>query len=207
VWQEDNSKQPSFDGLIDSDDGTQLQLSYRYGGITGTLRPGAFVAIGEMLTDPEHGLHPDFVLQRNKSIFCDVGSGTGRPSLYFACLPLRASVGFDVDPMQVEGSQHALALANSKKDCPLICPVATFHADVLALPSLEPSTHVFAFLGYSLIVKATARLVATSSSVKVLVAVVLHEKELRDCGMLHPDRGATADHDVVKISGEGVIFF
>ncbi len=178
-----------------------------YGGITGTLQPGAFERIARCLAgcaEPLALLHRrgteadeprlqtrqlarEFRLEAGKSVICDVGSGTGRPSIYFGCLPLRASVGVDIDPMLVFGSCHSLR--GVERDLPgmLRAPVGFHHGDVTKLASFGPATHLFGFMGYPALVKATVLLAARSAEVKVLVAVVLHKRELSGCGVLDED--------------------
>mmetsp|Transcript_16279 Transcript_16279/g.20880 ORF Transcript_16279/g.20880 Transcript_16279/m.20880 type:complete len:241 (-) Transcript_16279:28-750(-) len=131
------------------------------------------------------------------SIFCDIGSGTGRPSLYMGSLGIRASVGFDIDPMQVLGSLNGLTQIQKRKHqtLKLNCNVSFFQGDVCKIDCLNPVTHAFGFLGYPKIVADTAALVARSSTVKVFVAVVLHERELKGTGMLD-DKS-----DILTLSG------
>jgi hypothetical protein len=182
-------------------------IEHEYGGITGTLQPGAFERIARCLAgcaEPlallhrrgteadEPRLQPrrlarEFRLEAGKSVICDVGSGTGRPSLYFGCLPLRASVGVDIDPMLVFGSCHSLR--GVERDLPgmLRAPVGFHHGDVTKLASFGPATHLFGFMGYPALVKATVLLAARSAEVKVLVAVVLSKRELGGCGVLDED--------------------
>ncbi|GBG28139.1 Hypothetical Protein FCC1311_043622 [Hondaea fermentalgiana] len=178
-------------------------INEEYGGITGTLRPscferlarflrgeiikGARVFVGSGSADVPPVLSAAYQLEKT-SVFCDIGSGTGRPAFYFACLPIRASVGFDVDPMQVLNSLHAQRLLHRVEATSSLqrAPTCFFHENVLTLTSLGPTTHAFAFLGYPAIVKATTLLVA-KSSVRVFIPVVLHFGELRHTGILDPD--------------------
>ena len=125
----------------------------------------------------------------------DIGSGTGRPVIYMASTPIRASVGFDIDPMQTWNSCNGLSLVEKGNKNPLKCPVAFFQADVLRIQNLDPVTHAYAFLGYPDIINATALLLARSRSVKVFVAVVLHEKEIKSTGLVD-DRS-----DVIVLTG------
>ena len=104
--------------------------------------------------------------------------------MYMASAEIRASVGFDIDPMQTWNSCSGLALVEKGKAKVLKCPVAFFQADVLKISNLEPVTHAYAFLGYPDIINATALLLARSQSVKVFVAVVLHEKEIKSTGLI-----------------------
>jgi hypothetical protein len=187
-------------------------IENEYGGITGTLNPGAFERIARFLAgcaEPVTLLHrrggadeirlqarrlaPEFRLEAGVSVMCDVGSGTGRPSFYFGCLPLRASFGVDIDPMLVYGSCHSLR--GVERDLPgmLRAPVCFHHGDVTKLASFGPSTHLFGFMGYPTLVKATVLLAARSAEVKVLVAVVLQKRELDGCGVLDEDLDLMAD--------------
>ena len=171
-------------------------ITEEYGGITGTLRPKSIERVARALLgaadDKGRALSKEFWLRDNESVFCDIGSGTGRPVFYFAHMRLRACVGFDIDPAQVMNSFHGY---QKVKDS-LRCPVALFKGDSTKIDSLAPVTHAFAFLGYSSIVKFTSALVARSPSVRVLVAIVLHDAELRENGLLHDD-----DDDIVRLKG------
>merc|ERR1712232_671942 len=116
----------------------------------------------------------------------DIGSGTGRPTLYMSCLDIAGSLGFDIDPMQVYNSCHGLAMVekSSSEFCKLKSTVCFYQGNTHHIKDLEPVTHAYSFLGYPLIVNSTARLVASSKSVKVMVAIVLQEREIRSTGML-----------------------
>ena len=187
-----------------------------YGGITGTIRPKGVQRILEVMCGAAGGggededvlgsaavggsrsaaaLSPELLMRPGESVFCDIGSGTGRPVFYAACLDLRASVGFDICSEQVRGSYHGLvrlqggkAGGGSGAGGPLKAPVVLFQADVTRVADLAPTTHAYSFLGYSAIVAATSRLVARSQSVRVFACVVLHAHELRACGLLAPDK-------------------
>jgi hypothetical protein len=76
-----------------------------------------------------------------------------------------------------------------ERDLPgmLRAPVGFHHGDVTKLASFGPATHLFGFMGYPALVKATVLLAARSAEVKVLVAVVLHKRELGGCGVLDDD--------------------
>ena len=173
-------------------------IGEEYGGITGTLRPKSMerVAMALMGTPDARGnaLDDYYHLKRGESVFCDIGSGTGRPTFYFAHFPIRASLGFDIDPAQVLNSLQGYRVVRKHKL--LACPVALFQADVTRVGDMNPVTHVFAFLGYTKIVKSTAALIARSSTVRVLVAVVLHDAEIRGAGLL-----GDGDDDAVWLNG------
>ena len=82
-----------------------------YGGITGTIQPSSINTIVKILQGgiSEKGitLEKAFQLKEKESIFCDIGCGTGRPTFYFGGLKLKASIGFDIDKLQVFGSCSA----------------------------------------------------------------------------------------------------
>jgi len=200
----------------------KMGIESEYGGITGTLRAQSFFRIAKVLCGVEEQdarllsaaskedtvrpvLSPKYRMVKNKSIFCDIGSGTGRPSLYMASLGLRASVGLDIDPMQVFSSCVGRRLV--RKRIKALEEKATrtgfFHADVCRLNSLEPVTHVFGFLGYVDIVKRTTLLVALSETVQVFVAVVLHVKELDGTGILEESEETEEDKaaPVIRVHG------
>ncbi len=176
----------------------EFGMEHEYGGITGNLRKKAMIRIARVLagdTDKmskfAHGalanqpgfLDAEFILKPNESIFCDVGSGSGRPSLYLAGLRIKASVGFDVDPMQVFSSCHALSTLCKNQDNSGT-PVIFFHGDVLKMASLEPCTHIYSFMGYPDMILATTLLVAKTKTCRVFVAVVTQPSELRCTGAL-----------------------
>ena len=76
------------------------------------------------------------------------------------------------------------AKRHAKKKLQFKAPVGLFVADVNKLSSIEPVTHVFAFLGYSGIVEDTVQLAARSSTCTTLVAIVLYVDELKKSGLL-----------------------
>lgn len=122
-----------------------------YGGITGTIGPKHLERVAKVLATglDEHGnqvLESDYLLQVGKSIFCDVGCGTGRPSFYFAGLPIKCSLGFDVDSLQVLNSclGHQELV---KRGTALISKIGFFKENALTLTSLSPVTHVYCFIG------------------------------------------------------------
>jgi len=181
----------------------EYEAEGEYGGITGTLVPSSILRVAKVLTGDssscttQHYTLPiERQLHEGKSVFCDIGSGTGRPSLYMSSTGIKASIGFDIDPMQVLGSLNGLKNVEAKsKRTALRTPVAFFQGDVCRIESLNPVTHAFGFLGYPQIVAHTAALVARSDSVQVFVAVVLHERELKATGLID-DKA-----DVLMLSG------
>jgi hypothetical protein len=171
-----------------------------YGGITGTVSPASLGRIadvylgreadGQRLTDAAYRLN-------ETSVFCDVGCGTGRPSFYFAGLPIRASIGFDVEPLQVRNSLAGWRHLRNQ-GVKFRASLALFHANALELDSIEPVTHVHGFVGYSQFTQLVARLAARSATVKVLSLIILHKKDLVESGVL--DAGG-ADTDAIALPG------
>jgi len=161
----------------------QFGIQNQYGGITGTLTPSSLYRITTLLQgdvvpgakfkrrfdDEECKLPWDFTLKAKESVFCDIGSGTGRPVFYLACADIKASIGFDIDPMQVFNSRYGKEYL-IKRNAPINSPLGFFHANVQHIVSLFPVTHAFAFLGYPDIIDSTVHLVATTSSIKVFIA-------------------------------------
>jgi hypothetical protein len=166
-----------------SEERIAMNIQNEYGGITGTIRPSGLKRIAKVLCST---LDDKYLMKRGESVFCDIGSGTGRPTFYFATLPIKASIGFDIDPWQVFNSVNAQTLLRKTKQSAELMKATTtfFPGDVLGLRSLEPVTHAFAFLGYPDIVHSTANLIANTKTIKVFIAVVLHDRELRSAGVI-----------------------
>jgi hypothetical protein len=106
-------------------------------------------------------------------VFCDIGSGTGRPSLYAGhYLKPKASVGFDICPLQVLFS--VIALKNlRKKNMLKEQNIFFFQGDLEVMNSLNPATHCYAFFGSNFVEQHTAKLLALSDSVLFFCCVYL----------------------------------
>ena len=201
-----------------------------YGGITGTITFSGFVRVLEVMwTGSDSGavpssavsastststrdsaatvtLAPRFRMRPHESVFCDVGCGTGRPTLSAAGLPLRASLGFDVDPLQVFNSCAGWRLVESRvspssssssSSSSSMCPVGFFHGDAMTLATIAPVTHMYSFVGYDRIVFELARLAQVTPTVQTLAVVAVRDNEVRQSGLWDPH----ADTDVVVVRG------
>ena len=180
----------------------KYNLTKEYGGITGTLVPCSFLRIMEVLTT---GLSTEYALN-NDSVFCDVGCGTGRPVLYMASISIAASVGFDIDPMQVYNScqNHArVEKHETKTDTKVLnCDkVRLFQMNAMDINDLAPVTHVYSFIGYPRLVSTLTSLVCRSPTVKVFIAVVLHANELVNTGIIDDMSDVTVIHGVKMPAG------
>mmetsp|Transcript_9474 Transcript_9474/g.17865 ORF Transcript_9474/g.17865 Transcript_9474/m.17865 type:complete len:334 (-) Transcript_9474:193-1194(-) len=194
-----------------------LGIQGEYGGITGTLQSSAFLRLANALCgkridglrfknkpvgdDNVGWLADKFTMKRGESVFCDIGSGTGRPTFYFSTLDIRASVGFDIDPMQVinscVGEKRLLKNPETRKF--IKAPTFFCQGDVLCIESLAPTTHAFGFLGYTDVINATTLLVAKTKTIKVFAVVVIHERDLRESGILEDDDTDTDGSRVLKM--------
>jgi hypothetical protein len=171
-----------------------------YGGITGTVSSKSIARLAStMSADPSSESEPKLAtrfLLTPDSVFCDIGCGTGRPNFYFACLPIRASVGFDVDHLQADnfipGWRKLLM-----RGVEFRAPLGLFQHDMLQLRSLNPATHAFSFVGYEDFTHDIARLVVQSPSVRVLTLIVLRAKEVIESGLWDPQ----TDTDVIQVPG------
>jgi len=166
-----------------------------YGGITGTVSVASIARMVDALTGD--GLLPQYRLN-GSSVFCDIGCGTGRPTFYFAGLPIRASLGFDVDDFQVRNSMNGWRLLRNNADkISFRAPVSLIVQDALLLNSLDPVTHAYAFVGYSAFTSIVVQLAARTPSLKALCLVVLRDRELVETGLLNRE----TDTDVIAVGG------
>jgi hypothetical protein len=83
----------------------KFEIEDDYGGITGTITPGHVGRFARVLLtgklEDRTVLEKAYLLQKHESVVVDIGSGTGRPTFYFAGLELKCSMGFDIDSLQV----------------------------------------------------------------------------------------------------------
>jgi len=185
-----------------------------YGGITGTLRPksienmaaafrGCHVIgsrfLSESLSDEnldnvnsskDSALHlpqlaKEYWLDKD-SIFCDVGSGTGFPVFCFASIDIKASVGFDIDPMQVFNSyiRYRVLQNDPNLSAALESKIYFFHGDIERMRELDEVTHVFAFVGCPNVMISLTAALARSQSIKVFCPVVPNSDALSETGLL-----------------------
>jgi hypothetical protein len=168
-----------------------MGIDQMYGGITGSIIPSSFMRFFKSLQDTE-----EFKVKQNESVFCDIGSGMGRPSLTAALFPFKLCLGFDIDEVQVQNSFNAQAATKKMDPCVILSPVKFFQQDARTLTNLDPSTHVYAFIGYSGMIYEVARLIANSTTPKVLCIVVVKTDGLFGSGLLAP-----GDPDVVVFNG------
>jgi hypothetical protein len=138
-----------------------------------------------------------------ESVFCDIGSGSGRPTMYAAqCLKGQSSFGFDICSLQVDFSMRALDVVQggkkTTKNGGLLQEenITFFQGDVFLMASLGPATHCYSFFGDKMVALHTAALLARSESVKFFSCVYTHEDFIELCGLIHSD-----DVDVIKQPG------
>ena len=176
-----------------------------YGGITGSVRPydvgriARLLMTGRFKDSDTQLLSSDFLLKKHTSVFLDAGSGTGRPTFYFARLALRCSIGFDIDELQVSNSRACLNKLVQLDPSRFSSPISLFKQDALALDSLGPVTHAYCFIGYPLLAVKLARLALTSPQLKVICVVTLDNKWLTSAGLVD-DKEVIALHSM-KMSG------
>jgi len=144
------------------------------GGATGTVTPSSLVRILETMK------------LTTSSVFCDVGCGTGRVALTAAGVEMKASRGFDIDPLQVMNACVGWARVTERLPR-LPTPVYLFRRDAFKMESLDPATHVYCFAGYADIVKRVARLAARSTTVQTLAMIPLRQSTLVECGLWGED--------------------
>jgi len=171
-----------------------------YGGITGTVTPTCMTRLAKVLatgraSDDGPALSSEYLLTR-RSVFGDIGCGTGRPSFYFASLPIACSMGFDIDPLQVRNCVTGWTLLRNKGEA-FRAPVIFDQRDASALKSVSPVTHLYAFIGYEEFTRMVVALAATSPTVKTLAVVVLRKQEMVENGAWDPQ----SDNDVVELGG------
>ena len=110
-----------------------------YGGITGAIRAKSMRRIFDRLGMFGGGAEP-------RSLFVDIGSGSGRVVFYAAHLGIPA-IGFDIDDYVVRCSYHARQHLKKSDALLLKAPAVLLKADVFRVQSLEPATHAFSFVG------------------------------------------------------------
>ena len=169
---------------------SQLLLDDEYGGITGTILPGSFA---KLMKAAEHLPELSF---NEESIFCDVGCGTGRPNFYLSNIKMKDSIGFDIDPLQVLNAKAGYSKLKQSKKIDMVTPIQFFELDVYRLKTLDPVTHVYAFLGYSAVAARLAALLVHSKTLKVMFIVTLRKEDLRECGLISDE-----DEDVIFVPG------
>jgi hypothetical protein len=166
---------------------SEMGIDAEYGGITGTIVPSSMNRVLEtMAYGVDDVIAEEFLFRDNESIFCDVGCGTGRPSFYVAGLKIKCSLGFDIDDLQLLNCLAGYRKL-SKSKVELQCPVLMFKQDLFAVRSLDPVTHVYAFIGYTAVAKEIARLVITSSTLKLITLVVLTKNIMYENGFMCKD--------------------
>ena len=172
--------------ILTPEERRRMGLEKEYGGTTGTIKAASFVSVVRAM----HALEAF----TPSSVFLDVGCGTGRASLTVAsALEIRASLGFDVDKLQVFNACTGYQAFGGTR---LRSPALFFHQDAFELQSLSPATHVYTFMGYPAIAHFVARLAAASETTKVLAVVYLRESDVVECGL-----ALREDKDVVRLSG------
>ena len=62
--------------------------------------------------------------------------------------------------------------------------VLLFQDDLYKFETFNPCTHVYSFLGYAGIVNTTSLIIALSETVQYFIPIVLHNKELKNSGMM-----------------------
>jgi hypothetical protein len=156
------------------------------GAMTGHLSPAsvAWILHAMMTWHSGSDLPSDDYRLTQDSIFLDIGSGMGRPSVIASCLHIRASWGFELHPIRVEASKRALALvaqserrargARRRVDRQLVAsPVFLDRGDLRTHMSIDGATHVYSFSGTmgddmnALIM----RMCASTPSVKIMALV------------------------------------
>lgn len=170
------------------------------GGTTGTITPNSFARVLRAMD----AIAP---LSDPGSVFCDVGCGTGGPSLSAAlAYRPRAAIGFDCERLQVlnacRGSARLQPRLEAGAAAPAPAPVYFFQHDACALATLEPATHVYLFAAYPAIIARTAVLAARSATVQALGIVYLRRCDVEECGVLSPEDGdADPDADAARLAG------
>jgi predicted RNA methylase len=159
-----------------------------YGGMTGTITAKSFVEVVDAMANR---MPTRFT---KDSVFCDIGCGTGRVTLSMSGLGIRASLGLDVDPLQVFNACAALKLLELEGKAQQLAPTVFFHQDVSSLQSLNPVTHAYAFMAYPEFLKQVARVAARSTSLETLAVVYLRESDVAGCGIFLKGEDADAAH-------------
>ncbi|KAH9259040.1 hypothetical protein BASA81_002660 [Batrachochytrium salamandrivorans] len=178
-------------------------LDSDYGGITGTIVPRDIGRVAELLMTGKlesYVLPVEFLFEPGESVFLDVGCGTGRPTCYFAKLGLKCSLGLDIDALQVVNSTMGYTKLQSH-GMAWQCPISFFKQDCLELRSFGPTTHAYAFVGYSELAAGIARLVLNSPALKALVLVVLKRDELKACGLLDKEDENDKKSETIVLGG------
>ena len=147
--------------------------------ITGNVTAGSFFK----LVTRQQELPSEYQLDAT-SVYLDVGSGMGRPTLCMATLPISLSVGIEVQEEQVKMSLLALKKLSTAQASE--APVLIEHCDVMRVASLEPVTHVHMFLWANpALLRHAASLLAWSKTLKVMTIIYRGTpSDLRDLGIL-----------------------
>jgi len=161
------------------DERVRMGIDNQYGGITGSITPSSFMRFFKVLQES-----PELMVIPNESVFCDIGSGMGRPSLTAALFPFKACLGFDIDNIQVQNSINAQRVVQKQKGSLLISPVKFFQMDARMIRSLNPTTHAYAFIGYENMIYEVARFVLETTTLKVLCIVVVKSDGMYSSGLL-----------------------
>jgi hypothetical protein len=107
----------------------------------------------------------------------------------------RASIGFDICPLQVAFSLQGLNKV--RENGPLRQEtILLTKGDLETMDTFSPITHCYAFFGSNIVEQWTADLLANSESVVFFSCVCLRKNALLDVGLWHPD-----DTDVYWIPG------
>jgi hypothetical protein len=169
--------------------------------ITGNVTAGSFFD----LISKEQELSEEYRLNAD-SIFIDIGSGMGRPTLCMATMPIAHSIGIEVQEDQVKMSLLALKKIGQSKGT-LTAPVYIEHCNVMRVKSLSPVTHAHMFLWANpALLKHTASLLAWSKTVKV--ATIIYRgtpSELRALGILGEAKDQHSDSTIqvsMKMPGQ-----
>ena len=112
------------------------------------------------------------------SVGLDVGSGTGRFSVYLSWLHVKASVGFDCCPSTVHGSAVFAKHMESKAAEVPRSPVILFRRNLDNIRDFGPATHIYSFNAYSKMLLLTARVVASSKAALVWAVVLTHTSDV-----------------------------
>lgn len=152
-------------------------------GITGNMKPGHMVNILKWI-QKQDGLKMD-----KESIFMDVGSEMGRPVFSAAALPIKLSVGIEMQDLILSQSLMTLKELEEREDKLLQSRCFMRFGDVRDVTTIEGVTHCFSFnIGMpSFVVNHICLLAARARSVKVLFLFDAHRgSDLIDVGVLAP---------------------
>jgi hypothetical protein len=169
--------------------------------ITGNVTAGSFLE----LISKEQELSEEYCMNSD-SIFIDIGSGMGRPTLCMATVPIAHSIGIEVQEDQVKMSLLALKKL-SQVPGGLAAPVYIEHCNVMSIKTLSPVTHAHMFLWANpALLHHAASLLAWSETVKV--ATIIYRgtpSELRALGILDEVKDQTSNSTIqvsMKMPGQ-----